>query len=190
MISALSSQSIGVLIVCWTVYSGADQKNIKAPRHWPLWRNPPVTGGFPSQRASNAKSVSIWWHHHGILSPSPPIATATKIRIKLIWQVLKGCITSSAHNSERVQYSIRLFGFFWWTRFLAHVSGIPQWTIACLHLRLLHSSSHTHARRKCHSWLCPTKVASWLQNLVFLQLYILHFHVQCAPDISMALFFN
>ena len=26
--------------------------------------NPPVTGGFPSQRASNAKSVSkSWWHH-------------------------------------------------------------------------------------------------------------------------------
>ena len=25
--------------------------------------NPPVTGGFPSQRASNSKYVSIWWHH-------------------------------------------------------------------------------------------------------------------------------
>ena len=28
--------------------------------------NPPVTGGFPSQRASNAENVSIWWHHHGV----------------------------------------------------------------------------------------------------------------------------
>ena len=26
--------------------------------------NPPVTGGFPSQRASNAENVSIWWCHH------------------------------------------------------------------------------------------------------------------------------
>ena len=26
--------------------------------------NPLVTGGFPSQRASNAENVSIWWHHH------------------------------------------------------------------------------------------------------------------------------
>ena len=26
--------------------------------------NPPVTGGFPSQRASNAENVFIWWHHH------------------------------------------------------------------------------------------------------------------------------
>ena len=26
--------------------------------------NPPVTGGFPSQRTSNAENVSIWWRHH------------------------------------------------------------------------------------------------------------------------------
>ena len=26
--------------------------------------NPPVTGGFPSQRASKAAKVSIWWRHH------------------------------------------------------------------------------------------------------------------------------
>ena len=28
--------------------------------------NPPVTGGFPSQRASNTENVSIWWRHHEI----------------------------------------------------------------------------------------------------------------------------
>ena len=28
--------------------------------------NPPATGGFPSQRASNAENSSIWWRHHGI----------------------------------------------------------------------------------------------------------------------------
>ena len=27
--------------------------------------NPPVTGGFSSQRASDGKNVSIWWRHHG-----------------------------------------------------------------------------------------------------------------------------
>ena len=27
--------------------------------------NPPVTDGFPSQKASNAENVSIWWRHHG-----------------------------------------------------------------------------------------------------------------------------
>ena len=26
--------------------------------------DPPVTGGFPSQRASNTENVSIWWRHH------------------------------------------------------------------------------------------------------------------------------
>ena len=26
--------------------------------------NTPMTGGFPSQRASNAENVSIWWHYH------------------------------------------------------------------------------------------------------------------------------
>ena len=29
-------------------------------------RNSPVTGEFPSQRASNAENVSIWWRHHGM----------------------------------------------------------------------------------------------------------------------------
>ena len=27
--------------------------------------NPPVTGGFPSQRASNTESASVWWCHYG-----------------------------------------------------------------------------------------------------------------------------
>ena len=36
-------------------------ENIKTPRHRPLWWQ---SGGFPSQRASNAENVSIWWRHH------------------------------------------------------------------------------------------------------------------------------
>ena len=31
------------------------KENIKAPCHWPKWGNPPVTCGFPSQRASNGE---------------------------------------------------------------------------------------------------------------------------------------
>ena len=38
--------------------SQAHQGKAKAPRHWLLWGNPPVTGGFHSQRASNAESIS------------------------------------------------------------------------------------------------------------------------------------
>ena len=40
------------------------KQNIKAPRHWPLCGNSPVTGEFPAQMASNAENVSIWWRHH------------------------------------------------------------------------------------------------------------------------------
>ena len=36
IMSAIASQITGVSIVCSTVGSGADQKNIKAPYHWPL----------------------------------------------------------------------------------------------------------------------------------------------------------
>ena len=35
------------------------KENIKAPRHWPLCGNSPVTGEFPTLRASNAENVSI-----------------------------------------------------------------------------------------------------------------------------------
>ena len=32
---------------------------------------PPVTGGIPSQRASNMENVSIWWHHNVIFQGIP-----------------------------------------------------------------------------------------------------------------------
>ena len=44
--------------------------------------NPPVTGGFPLQRASNMENVSIWWHHHDIthmLSQSDTIGCASYV---------------------------------------------------------------------------------------------------------------
>ena len=34
------------------------RENIKAPRHWPLWGNQPVTGGISSQRASKAEAFA------------------------------------------------------------------------------------------------------------------------------------
>ena len=30
--------------------------------------NSPVTGEFPTQLASNAENVSIWWRHHGMMT--------------------------------------------------------------------------------------------------------------------------
>ena len=55
----MASQITSLTIVYSTVYSGVDQENIKAPRHWPLWGKSLVTSEFPEQRASNAETVSI-----------------------------------------------------------------------------------------------------------------------------------
>ena len=63
IMSAIASQIIGVSIVCSNVCLGADQGNINASCHWPCAGNSSVTGGFPSQRASDAENLSIWWRH-------------------------------------------------------------------------------------------------------------------------------
>ena len=39
------------------------KENIKAPRHWPLRGESTGDRWIPSQKASNAKNVSIWWRH-------------------------------------------------------------------------------------------------------------------------------
>ena len=82
IMSGLAPQITGFSIVCSIVYSDADQRNIKAPRHWPSWRkcfhlttssrlvsslcegNSLVTGEFPAQMASNAENASISLRHH------------------------------------------------------------------------------------------------------------------------------
>ena len=65
MISANACQVTSLTIVCSTVYSGADERNIKARRHWSFSGEfTPVTGEFPAHMASNTEYVSIWWHHH------------------------------------------------------------------------------------------------------------------------------
>ena len=48
-----SAQITSLTIVYSTVYSGADQRK----HQW-------ETGEFPTQMASNAENVSIWWRHH------------------------------------------------------------------------------------------------------------------------------
>ena len=53
---AKASQITIISTVCSALCSGA--------HHWLCEGNPPITGGFRSQRASNAENVSIWWRHH------------------------------------------------------------------------------------------------------------------------------
>ena len=45
--------------------------------------NSQVTGEFPTQRASNAENVSIWWHHHEY--PSRPIGDIRCIAIRVVF---------------------------------------------------------------------------------------------------------
>ena len=61
IVSAMASQITGVSIVCSPVCSGADQRKHQSYASLAFVRG--TTGGFPSQRASNAENVSIWWCH-------------------------------------------------------------------------------------------------------------------------------
>ena len=56
--SVMTSQITGVLIVCSTVSSGADQRKHQSSASLAFER------AVPSQRAINAKNGSIWWRHH------------------------------------------------------------------------------------------------------------------------------
>ena len=50
------------------LYSDADQrKHQSSTSHWPLCGKFTGTGEFPTQMASNAENVSIWWRHHVII---------------------------------------------------------------------------------------------------------------------------
>ena len=48
--------------------------------------NPPVTGGFPLQNASNAENVSIWWRHHALLVTCTVMPSAFLITYYTRWQ--------------------------------------------------------------------------------------------------------
>ena len=65
MMSAMTSQISSLKIVYPTVYSGADQRKTSKLCVTGLCAgNSPVTGEFPSKRASNEENVSIWWRHY------------------------------------------------------------------------------------------------------------------------------
>ena len=65
IVSAVASQITGFWVVCSTVCSGADQRKHRSSASLTLCEgNSPVTGEFPSQRASDAENIFIWWRHH------------------------------------------------------------------------------------------------------------------------------
>ena len=69
IMSAMASQITGVLIVCLNVCSFPDQRKHQSSMSLAFFRGIhrcQVTGEFPTQRASNAEDVPIWWRHHGM----------------------------------------------------------------------------------------------------------------------------
>ena len=65
IMGTMTSQITNLTIVYSIVYSDADQRNIKAPRLWPLCRE--ITGDrwIPRTNGQLRGNVSIWWRHHG-----------------------------------------------------------------------------------------------------------------------------
>ena len=66
LMSTMASQITSLEIVYLTVYSGADQRKHQSAVSLAFVRG--INRWIPSQRASNAEWVSIWWRHHVLSS--------------------------------------------------------------------------------------------------------------------------
>ena len=76
IMGAMASQITSLTIVYSSVLFGRRSRKTSKLRVTGLCEgNSPVTGELPTQMASNAEDVSLWWRHHGgqnfILRPSP-----------------------------------------------------------------------------------------------------------------------
>ena len=89
---------------------------------------PPVSGGFPSQKASNAKNVYVWWRHHGQDNSFVTLFMQNK------WQAIIWTNDQISHwglFKPSVNFSInklKLNGRFtreWWTFII--ISGYLKW---------------------------------------------------------------
>ena len=92
-----ASKITSVSVVCSRACSGADQIKHWAAHRWPLRRNPPLPGEFPSQRASNAEMFQL---DDGIMNTQP-----TKLGTKsnaLVSIVPVGCLS---HLQVQLKYS-------------------------------------------------------------------------------------
>ena len=63
-ISAIASQTTSSSMFFQPFVQADIKENINVRVIGPLWGESPVTGGFPSQRASNAESVSVAWRFY------------------------------------------------------------------------------------------------------------------------------
>ena len=64
IMGAMAFKITTVSIVYNRLFRRRSKKTSKLRVTGPCEGNSPVTGEFPTQRASNAKNASIWWRHH------------------------------------------------------------------------------------------------------------------------------
>ena len=72
--SAMASQITASRLFTQPFIQARMKENIKAPRHWILWREFTDDRWIPTQMASNAENISTWWRHHGINDSIPWMA--------------------------------------------------------------------------------------------------------------------
>ena len=86
IMSAMASQITNTSIVCSIDCSGAYQRKSKLRVNGLCEGNPHVTGGFPSQRASNAENVSIWWRYHDFVKKCAQVFIAKNSLTGIAWK--------------------------------------------------------------------------------------------------------
>ena len=74
IMGAIASQITSLTNVYSTVYSDADQRKHQTSVSLAFVGKSPGNDDFPTQMASHAENVSIWWHHHAITQEQCSVA--------------------------------------------------------------------------------------------------------------------
>ena len=109
IMSTMASQITGVSIVCSTVCFKRRSKKTSKFRVTGLCDgNPLVTDGFPSQRASNAENVSIWWRHNVHCNSESRWHICVSSKCIIICQAMAYCLLGTKPLPERMlNYRLR-----------------------------------------------------------------------------------
>ena len=77
--------------------------------------NLPVTGGFPSQRASNAENVSIWWRYHVMNDVMlSACCLTTELYIPIQYSTNLECVSCHTTVTADLAWCCWCHGTCWW----------------------------------------------------------------------------